>query len=139
MPNTYVMHFFDTLKMLEWKTLYINLYRQCFKHGKCNWLFNLSFSKPSLSWLCYSLFKLVTWRLGKRNMGKANCEKKESFFFHTTIPCAASNLLSLWNQPNVFKPQWNAICNQFHNGWIIVQVENCYWINYYKSKMDSLC
>jgi len=37
--------------------------------------------------LCCSLFGLATKRLGERSMGKMNCEKGESYFFHMTTPC----------------------------------------------------
>jgi hypothetical protein len=57
------------------------------------------FSKSLLSRLCCSLSKLVIGKLGANNMGEVNCEKGENYyFFHTTTPCATSNILLLLDQ-----------------------------------------
>jgi len=79
-PSTYVMHWLDTLKVLEWKHC-TNLYRQCFEHVEYNWPFNLLFSKYLLSKLCYSFFRFTIKILGQKNMGKTNFAHEIVIFY----------------------------------------------------------
>jgi hypothetical protein len=73
-------------------------------------------------------------------MGEMNCEKGESCcFLHMTTPCATSNLLSLWDQPNFTTPHQNTVWNNFFNGWKVVQVQTYHWANYYRSGLNNFC
>ncbi len=60
-------------------------------------------------------------------MGEVNYEKGENhYFFHTTTPCATSNLLPLVDQPNALNPIKTQFVTNFlmvEFGWIVVQVK----------------
>jgi hypothetical protein len=43
------------------------------------------------------------------------------------------------NQPNVLKPHWNTICNQFFNGWKVIETKTYHWTNYCQSWLDNFC
>ncbi len=110
---TYVMFCLDTLKLLKWTILY----KQCFKYVR---------NAFDLLIHCFQayIFKVVQlivwtyyWKIGKGgggDMGETNCEKGKNYcFFHTTTPYTICNLLSLWDQPNAWKPHWNTISFSF--------------------------
>ncbi len=85
------------------------------------------FSKPLLLrlWCSFFRFILEDWR--KETWVKQVMKKIKLFFFYTTTPCTINIFLALWNQPNASKSQWNMICNQFHDDWMVVQREIYYW------------
>jgi hypothetical protein len=43
----------------------------------------------------------------------------------------------LWDEFNTIKPHWNTICNQFFNGWNIVQAQSFHWTNCCQFLLDN--
>jgi hypothetical protein len=136
MPNTYVMHWLDTLKALEWTTLY----KWCFEHVRCSSSPNLLFSKPLFSRLCYSLFGFATRNWGKETWVKQIVKREKiivSFIQQHHVPlaifcCYETKLMFLNHNKTWF-------ATFFFYGWTIVQIKSCNWTNCYKYEMDNLC